>query len=504
MREINRRDFLKLASMGAGAAAITRFIPGTWLSGQSESVLPNVLIFVFDAMSARNLSLYGYHRHTTPNLERFAERAIVYHQHRSAGNFTSPGTASLLTGMYPWTHRAINQAGLVARRLQDRNIFRLFGREYHRLAYAQNVWADFILGQFKAEIDRILPPHAFSLVDSMIGARLGGSPAVYRAFDEFLFKDGTPPASLVFSLVDRVQTHRRVARTPSKDYYEGLPRVGDYPIFFKLRDVYDGLIETIEALTAPYLAYLHLWSPHDPYKPSNVFIGVFTDHWRPAIKPNHRLGTDIPNGRLIGKRKNYDELIANVDAEFGRLMDELVGKGLLQNTYIVVTSDHGELLERGVEGHITPLLYEPVTQVPLLISTLGQQKRQDVHSPTNSIQLLPSLLHAAGRTVPEWSAGEYLPGMGGEEDYERSTFAVEAKDNRAYSPLKKATVAMYKGTYKLIYYIGYEKEDAFELYDLENDYEELTDLYPARPAVLKSMQAELLEAFETANKMTTL
>ncbi len=65
-----------------------------------------MVVIVFDAFSAYNISLYGYQRETTPNIARWAERAVVYHNHNAGGNFTIPGTASLLTGTYPWTHRA--------------------------------------------------------------------------------------------------------------------------------------------------------------------------------------------------------------------------------------------------------------------------------------------------------------------------------------------------------------------------------------------------------------
>ena len=82
---------------------------------------------------------------------------------------------------------------------------------------------------------------------------------------------------------------------------------------------------------------------------------------------------------------------------------------------------------------------------------------------------------------------------------DRSLFTVEAKGNAAYTPLTRATVAMVKGNYKMIYYTGYEAKDSFELYDLENDYEELKDLYPDQPSFSKAMQDELLEKLDRVN-----
>src|SRR5512140_1968324 len=104
MKKLSRRDFLK----SAGALLLGSMVPGTVKgllnrnSPQTDPSLPNVIVLVFDTMSAPHLSLHGYRRATTPDLERFAERATVFHKHISAGNYTSPGTASLLTGTYPW------------------------------------------------------------------------------------------------------------------------------------------------------------------------------------------------------------------------------------------------------------------------------------------------------------------------------------------------------------------------------------------------------------------
>ncbi|HLF91645.1 MAG TPA: sulfatase-like hydrolase/transferase, partial [Anaerolineales bacterium] len=78
-----RRDFLKLAAL----LPLTQFrwplFVGEPKGAVQNSGAPNVLFLVFDALTARNVSLYGYPRETTPNLARFAERATVFHNHRA-------------------------------------------------------------------------------------------------------------------------------------------------------------------------------------------------------------------------------------------------------------------------------------------------------------------------------------------------------------------------------------------------------------------------------------
>jgi arylsulfatase A-like enzyme len=199
----------------------------------------------------------------------------------------------------------------------------------------------------------------------------------------------------------------------------------------------------------------------------------------------------------------YDEYIANVDAEFGLLMDQLEASGILDHSYFIVTSDHGELFERGENGHNTFLLYDSVIHIPLLISAPQQKERQDFHSLTSNIDLLPTLLNIAGKDNPSSLEGRFLPGFGGKEDANssRSIFAVEAKTNSAFGPLKRATITLMKENYKIIYYGDYPRySNIFELYDLADDIDEKQDLFAQGLSMAALLKEELLDTLSTVNK----
>ena len=504
MTHLSRRDFLKLGSVLSGSAALSGLTSKlSALRLGAAASRPNIFVFVFDAMTAENLSVYGYRRKTTPNFERFSQRATVFNQHYSAANFTTPGTASLLTGLYPWTHRAINQSGIIARSEADHNVFQALGDRYYRLAFSQNLWPNYFFGQFHGEIEETLSPAAFSLVNQMVGDRLSHDLVNgHRVYDEFLFEEGRPPASLVFGVLERIALRRATARVSSQDYERGLPRTGYYPIFYTLQDIFDGMLDTIERLHAPSFAYLHDWAPHAPYRPSKEFDNMFGDRWGPKPKPEHILGDHIPVKSMDGHRQNYDEYIANVDFEFGRLIDGLETRGILDQSYVIVTADHGEMFERGVEGHNAPILYDPVVRVPLLISSPGQGSRRDVYVPTSSTDVLPTLVHLSGGEVPAWCEGQLLPTLGGTEDPERSIFMMNAKFNSAFAPLTRATFAVRKGDYKLMYFRGYSQydyNDAFELYDISDDPDEVNNLYAQTSTVAQDLRAELLSKVQEVN-----
>lgn len=501
MSNLNRRNFLKLT--GAAIPAVLAPSVVAWAERtlrQENAERPNIIILVFDAMSARNLSLYGYPRATSPNLERFAERANVYHSHYASGNYTIPGVASLLTGTYPWTHRAINHSGVIRRDRAEDNLFRQFGNDYHRLAFAQNTWANFIVTQFRKDIETLLSSGAFSEVDLVLNSHFPNDPNMAaRALDDFVFKMNETPVSLMLGPLQRLIDYRESAQIPSADYPKGIPDTVEYPVHFRLEELFAGLGSLVTDLPPSSLAYLHVYPPHGPYRTNASFFKKFNDDYRPLKKPVHRLSEGISNAELTSQRRSYDEYIAATDSEFGKLLDLLDDSGVFENSYVIVTSDHGEMFERGEKAHTTPLLYDPVVHVPLMVSAPGQVSRRDIHAPTNAVDLLPTLLSLAGKPVPAWAEGTLLPGLGGEEDYERSTYVVEAKLNSAFAPLKKASFAMRQGHHKLIYYTGYEAEDSFELYDLEADIEEMNDLVPSQPAFGKRMKEELLDTISKVN-----
>ena len=209
------------------------------------------------------------------------------------------------------------------------------------------------------------------------------------------------------------------------------------------------------------------------------------------------------NGSLT-ERTKYDEFILYADKAFGDLYASLEESGLLENTWVVFTSDHGEMFERGLRYHRGPTLYQPVIRVPLLIFEPGRKIGTDVYTSTSAIDLLPTLLHVTGQKIPDWTEGVVLPPYAPTSpDPNRSIYALQAYYNGQYAPLTQATTALIKGRYKLIYYFGYTKIKQGELallFDIESDPEELVDLYSSKPEVAKELLAELKAKLAEVNK----
>jgi arylsulfatase A-like enzyme len=473
--------------------------------GSLEEDTPNIIILVFDAWSAENVSLYGYPRQTMPNLEAFAEHANVYHNHYSTSGYTTPGTASLLTGLYPWTHRAFSLGSGIIKEHKPKNIFSLLAEKYSTLGYSQNKYADLFLSQFNANLDTHTPRGAFNYESrDFYTALFSNDPQIaFSSFDDNILKDkyGYDASLFLGPLLRTLHLYRRqvIRDTYRLGYPYGFPETSDRE-YFSLRNVADGAISILRDLQSPGFAYLHFYPPHDPYRGTRKFRNSFkgTDAWEPAEKPMHPL---IPGGtaydNLLAQRHRYDDFLASWDDQIAGMFTFMRESSLLENSYVIITSDHGEMFERGVVGHLTPLIFEPLIHIPLIISTPGQVEREDITDYTSAVDIVPTLARLTGLPIPDWVEGVPLPGLGG-DDGGRSIFAIDAKNNSSFKQISHGSISMTKEPYRLTYY-NYPESRHFEFYDLDADPEELNDLYPSQPIEAMRMKDEMLQRLTEAD-----
>ncbi len=517
-RQLSRRDFIKLLSAFtifpiAQKLGVTE-INNDPLSSANKSEHPNIIILLLDALTARNISLYGYPRHTMPNLEKFSERATVYHRHYASYNGTAQSTASFFTGFYPWLHKVYNYYDILSDKALDNNLYKQLKRsdQYHSFAYTDNLQADMILHNFSSDIDHHLNMGSLGEFNYLLHdllTRRDGSNSL-RGLDILMFGNDSNrlSGSLVGSVLSKILRDNREKDFPDEfPYPRGIGYSANRRVAFTLENSFAGIKETLrdlENLQNPYFAYYHMYFPHAPYHPNEDFYNLFeNDGFQPLFKKPHHLLTSIQKKKNILKesRRFYDEYIANIDFEFGLLVDYLEAAGILENSYLIVTSDHGEMFERGWIGHGTRLLYEPNIHIPLIISKPGQQHRKDVFSLTSTVDIVPTLLEISGHTIARNSKdyeGRILPDIGEDSDDDRLVYSMNMAGNSAFSPIQKASFAMFQGDYKLIEYYGYDElERPYELYNLRNDPEELDDLSEGKTATVDEMRATLYSRVES-------
>ena len=290
-----------------------------------------------------------------------------------------------------------------------------------------------------------------------------------------------------------------------EDFPLGIPKV--HGKYFILEHATDYLNKLLTSTPNPFLGYIHLYPPHAPYATRADYVNAFSnDGYKPIEKPEHILTRNKSPKTMIHKRKEYDEYLLYVDAEFGRLYDYLERSGLLKDTWLILTSDHGEMFERGFIGHGDPVMSQPVIHIPLLIFEPGRTSRKDIHGSTSVVDILPTVLNLTGQNVPGWCEGNILPPFNSNNmDAHPSLLSMEIRRNRKKRPVDQGSLALIQEPYKLVYYFNYKELDQIggeliEFYDIYRDPEELDNLYTPDNPFANVMLDELKTKLETANQ----
>jgi arylsulfatase A-like enzyme len=368
---------------------LTRPVPGR-----------NVLLITFDALSAHDMSAYGYRLPTTPNIQRFAEQSSLFTNFFSTSTFTTPTVASILTGCYPSEHHVYNLEGRIRPGELNKalpHLMRAAGKATG--ASISSPYVHFLNQDLAAGYD-VLPDMAFHTDDVR---------AIWNA-TEFLHRR-QPYGSRITEFIDLldlwdavplyVEEHAPSFYTKTKS---GFPPSAS---FAQAREV-------IDRLPDGFFAWIHVMAPHGPYLPDAKHFGQFlpTGEMRGEVAQNEFLKTTpypIASQPLIDKaRLRYDEFIADADDAFGRFIAELDGSGRFRDTTVIVSADHGESFEGRVYGHAHSRLTLRQIHIPLIIRTPGQGSGRRVNVTADQTSLAPTILDAAGVARPEWMRGESL------------------------------------------------------------------------------------------------
>ena len=192
----------------------------------------------------------------------------------------------------------------------------------------------------------------------------------------------------------------------------------------------------------------------------------------PASSPPHATARDARTLQAA-----YYAMIELIDDQIGRVLDALHASGQADDTLVIFTSDHGEML--GDHGLIQKgcRFYEGLVRVPLILSWPGRVRAgQESGALVELTDLAPTLLEAAGEAVPEWMQGRSLLPIGtGAEPLDRHRDAVWCEYFDALDAPDATRATMYRrGRYKLVVYHGH---GLGELYDLERDPGEFDNLW---------------------------
>jgi arylsulfatase A-like enzyme len=411
----------------------------------AERGAPNVLLLILDTVRAADLSLYGYARHTTPELEHFAERGIVFDRAFSAASWTTPSHASMFTGQWPIDLSVGWRVALDRRWPTLAEVLRTHG--YATAGFVANEvytgWGSGLKRGFDHYDD-----YPLTVLSALKGSVFGET--IYPSV-----RDVVAPVLLRLPLLWRLD----------------LPRVSAHRQADQINRAFLDWLDRSEP--RPFFAFLNFMDAHAPFMPPEPFRHRYTVpdvRALPDAAWERARRRPISHAEAWPRQAFYDGSIAYLDSQLGELFRELDRRHLLENTLVIVTADHGEEFgEHGLADHGNSL-YRLSVHVPLVIRFAG-------HVPEGSRIAAPVSLRNLAATVLELVKvkGPALPGrsltrfwLGGDATPDTIVNGIRKVDNQpAWYPVSQGDLnsVAFDGWR----YIRNEGTGAEELFDFEHD-----------------------------------
>ena len=469
-------SFSKLADQGTVKEA-----PG---SSSTDINRQNIILITFDALTTRDMSLYGYKRNTTPFISEWAKSATVFTNLKAASNFTAPTTASMMTGKRVWSHRRFQSHGDEPLKSESENFPLILKRNgYYNIAYIVNHIAS--VGELGIEDSFDLAPHTsefrtpvtvFGLIKYALDKTFAGK---IRLYDWILLRD-----FLLYKLPIGILRDARTTEWP-------------------VEKVFDRFLHTVnnENVRRPFFAWIHLYPPHAHYLPPEPFMGQFdaSGELRTYESQDSLLSMtqDSPNVNSI-LRARYNEYIKYCDVQFKNFIEQLESSNILHNTVIILSSDHGEIFEHGFNTHGYSL-YEAETSIPLVIKEPGQKAGLTVYHLVEQIDIPATILNMAGISIPAWMEGRSLvPLMLDEGISSEPVFSMNFQKNPSRGHrITIGTIAVWDGDYKLIHDLN---EGQSLLFNLREDPDELNNLFNSEPETGMRLLELVMERLDEVNE----
>jgi arylsulfatase A-like enzyme len=361
---------------------------GDWLKHRREvghavptADSPNVLLIVLDTVRADRLSLHGYERPTSPNLERLARAGIRFDQARATAPWTLASHASFFTGRWP---HELGVEWLTPLRANVPTLAAYLGSHgYATAGFVANTlycsyetgldrgfthYEDYVLGTLPALRTAWLGDHGLKLISDLgLVASRGWNAGPLRVLREALFEP-------LFKM-DR----KKDAAAVNREFLDWFARrrQPDRP-FFAFLNYYDAHAPYVLPPGAPYRFGLRPESQAD-----FVFL---VEHWTRLDK------LSLPRRYQVLAQDCYDDCLAYLDDQLGELFRELERRGALERTVVIVTADHGEGLgEHGLFDH-GESLYSTETRVPLVVVLPSRRPSGSIVGKAVSLRDLPATI----------------------------------------------------------------------------------------------------------------
>lgn len=433
---------------------------------------PDVILISIDALAAEDAAACGPGPTLMPRLRELADQATCFTRFYASANFTTPTTATMETGLLPWTHLTTQIAAKVPVPLREQTAAAQLRAAGYRTSFITD---NFLASPLQRGTWRSFDDQRFAR--SLLRNRMREALTI--------FPDTTLPLLVdsIVSFIGAFDAYLHAANNP----YDSMR-------------VHAAIPNLLAAAPGPAFVWAHTMPPHAPYLPPastrhRLLPAGDLEQWHEFMAENvpyrARAQPVVDKHRL-----RYRESIMAADDALGRLLGELQRLGRLERALVIVTADHGESFERNFIGHAGPLLHDAVIHIPLIVKLPGQTLGRVVSQPVSQADLAPTLLDLAGAAALPRSDGRSLrPLLAGAALDPVPVFAMSMERQSRFRPITVGHYAVIDGRHKLIWHLG---EDTVELYDLTVDARERDNLADREPEVVARLKALLRERLAAA------
>ncbi|CAN5490605.1 choline-sulfatase [soil metagenome] len=453
---------------------------------------PNILFICSDQHTPRVMGAYGDRIIATPNLDALAAEGCRFDSFYCNNPVCCPSRMSLMTGRYSFQCESITNQSVLDSRIPTLAHIAVRGGYHAVLAGKMHFNGP---DQRHGFLER--PMGEASTLGLLNGGdRKPAEPKYVRwlgncSRPEPLFYTGAGGNALA--------DYDLAVTSATEGWLDGYAKAGDVaPPFFltvgfllphcpyiaprKVYDKYDGRV------TAPHLARDQLDALHPHHKDFRKYIQL----------------DDVPPANFDRAAVAYYGLTDQLDQNVGRIFDSLNRNGLWENTIVIYTSDHGEMLGQHGRWH-KESFYEDSVRVPFVVRHPSQKMPASVAAHCSLVDLMPTLCEWMGVKPPPGLDGTSLVPIlaGAAADPNRTVKAETYTFWHTHKPGLSSNRMVRRGPWKLCYYGAY---DAYELFNLVDDPEETNDVSrsPGNEAIVRELRAEIFSdgwSADTAQKI---
>ncbi|WP_207791090.1 sulfatase [Thermaurantiacus tibetensis] len=450
---------------------------------------PDILLITLDSLANAHLSAIGHRRPTTPTIDRLAAAGTFFTHTVASSNYTTPTLATLMTGLHPWRHKALQlKSQPVSDAVAGGLPARLHAGGYVLRAVSTNPYG----GPHKNGFGPWFETVAADRLRWLTGCSDWLSRYLPRACAATEIGVIDPLAARINLLLDWLG-----AWEPGRHLDPRLAFTAAAQLWVKPTG------------GRPKFLWVHVVPPHDPYVAPAPFLGRFDGSPGARTIPDSRplfhfsFSAEGPARQQLLEAR-YDESIAATDADLAAFVETLERDGQLSNAVVILSSDHGESFSHDYGGHGGPMLHEPLIRIPLIFAGLGIPVGNRISTPVEQADVPATIIALAGLNVPsEWDGRSLLTLIRAGGGAWKPTLSMNLESSSRFGTPIAGSVARTEGRWKLVHYWGLPNKPGVRdlrtsLFDLETDPGERADLSAANPARAAGMRARIEQALAAA------